>query len=461
MGIDGEEAGRRRAARWAAAMPCLALVLPFAAACVADGEPPPRRRITAVRDVTEGDAPLPPAAPPSVAASGSDDPASSHPYCTQPHPDGASRPASRQAETASRPAGPDPLTSRFGPGSVTLPDGRLTRFFPVQAERGKVMAELLARYGAIPANQIEIVAGVDTQEMRVQAWDKPAPPTKVQISDWVVVTGTPEEVDRAERFMNLYFAAVPQIEIEARIAEITTSDVTDIGVRSTNAAQPMIQSGSHNFIESINPKFPNSSTASEGLLSLTAVQSPIQFQATLELLASRRDVDIISSPRIAVRNGGRAEIINGNEIPYAEITTIVGGVPTSTVKYKQTGVKLYVTPYLAGADTILLTVEVESSNPTSIIADTLTLPATPIIANRSAKTDLHVRDGNTFVIGGLISTNNLQQVNKIPLLGDIPILGLLFRSTLTQKSYTEVLFFITPRVLRDPGSQGYVVPVAG
>ena len=70
-------------------------------------------------------------------------------------------------------------------------------------------------------------------------------------------------------------------------------------------------------------------------------------------------------------------------------------------------------------------------------------------------------DGNTFVVGGLISTNNTEQVTKFPILGDIPILGFLFRSTFTQKNFTELLFFITPRVIRDPASTGIIVPNPG
>lgn len=374
----------------------------------------------------------------------------------QSQPGTESRPESRPD---SQPADPRNPYLRFGSQVVVHPDGTLTKFFPVRANRGKFMQDLIVKYSALLPAQVEVLPSADIQEIRVNPYQAPAAPAAVPISDWVAVTGTFDDLDRADKFVNLYYTSIPQIEIEARIAEVTTSDVVDIGVRSTDPSKPSIQAGKHNFIQSLNPKFTNISQNAEGLLSLTAVQSPIQFQATLELLASRRDVDIISTPRIAVRNGGRAEIVNGNDIPYAEITTVVGGVPTSTIRYKQTGVKLFVTPYLAGSDTVLLGLEVELSIPTNV-TETSTASVSPIVATRSAKTDVQVRDGNTFVIGGLISTNNLEQVNKVPILGDIPLLGILFRSTLTQKTYTEVLFFITPRVIRDQGSQGMVVPNA-
>jgi type II secretory pathway component GspD/PulD (secretin) len=346
---------------------------------------------------------------------------------------------------------------KLGPQIVVRGDGRITKFFPVRAERGKFLQDLMVKYAGIPASQIEVIVGADIEETRVTPYLQPTPPTKIAISDWLAVTGTIEDVERVERFINLFYTSVPQIEIEARIAEVTTSDLLDIGVRPTDPAKPMFTFSNNGFFKSLDSNFPNGSNGIEGLLSLQAVQSPFQFQATLELLAQRRDVDIISTPRIAVRNGGRAEIVNGNDIPYAEITTIVGGVPSSTIKYKQTGVKLYVTPYLAGSDTVLLSLEMELSSPTSV-TETTFVTNSPIIATRSAKTDVNIRDGNTFVVGGLISTNNLEQVSKIPVLGDIPILGLLFRSTQSQKQYTEVLFFITPRVIRDPAAQGVIVP---
>jgi type II secretory pathway component GspD/PulD (secretin) len=375
-------------------------------------------------------------------------------------PTGAQQPGAQQPAVVAPPI-PTPqdianLYQRFGAQILIRPDGRVTKFFPVRAERGKFLQDLIGRYVGIAAAQVELVPGADVQESRVNPYQTPGPPTRVTISDWLVVTGSADEIERVERFINLYYTSVPQIEIEARIAEVTTNDILDIGVRPTDPTKPMIDITGFKFVDSLQSNFPNTSTASEGLLSLQAVQSPIQFQATLEFLQTRRDVDIISTPRIAVRNGGRAEIVNGNDIPYAEITTIVGGVPTSTIRYKQTGVKLFVTPYLAGSDTVLLSLEVELSIPTNVVETFVA--QSPIIATRSAKTDVNIRDGNTFVIGGLISTNNLEQVNKIPILGDIPIIGLLFRSTLTQKQYTEVLFFITPRVVRDPGSQGIIVP---
>lgn len=408
------------------------------------------RRSVTIRDITNNaDAERQPGVKVNLAAEVQNQGKPADPVTTKP-----AAPASQPAPVAITPEQNPYL--RFGQQIIVHPDGRITKFFPVRAARGKFMQDLIIKYTFIPAAQVELLSGADVQELRVNPFQQPGPPSQVAISDWVAVTGSSDEIDRAEKFVNLYFTSIPQIEIEARIAEVTTSDVVDIGVRSTDPSKPAIQAGKHNFIQSINPKFPNSSAVSEGLVSLTAVQSPIQFQATLELLASRRDVDIISTPRIAVRNGGRAEIVNGNEIPYAEITTVVGGVPTSTIRYKQTGIKLYVTPYLAGSDTILLSLEVESSIPTNVTEGSAAV--NPIIATRTAKTDVQIRDGNTFVVGGLISTNNLEQVNKIPLLGDIPILGLLFRSTLTQKTYTEVLFFITPRVIRDQGSHGLVVP---
>lgn len=356
------------------------------------------------------------------------------------------------------PIDPVLVYQRLGPQVLFRPDGRITKFFPVRADRGKFLQDLASRYTGIPVAQLELIPGADVQETRVNPYQSPGAPAKVPISDWLVITGSLDEIERVERFINLYFSSVPQIEIEARIAEVTTSDVLDLGVRPTDPTKPMFNVDGTKFVKSLNSIFPNGSTSSEGLLSIQAVQSPIQFQATLELLATHRDVDIISTPRIAVRNGGRAEIVNGQDIPYAEITTVVGGVPTSTIRYKQTGIKLYVTPYLAGSDTVLLSLEVELSIPTGV---TETFVAqTPIIATRSAKTDVHIRDGNTFVIGGLINTNNLEQVSKIPILGDIPLIGLLFRSTLTQKQYTEVLFFITPHVVRDQASQGLVIPNA-
>jgi len=360
----------------------------------------------------------------------------------------AEGPVPQEPET--RPSRPLP-PSRVGERVLERADGRHTKFYPVRAEGGESLAGLIRRYcDLVDPEAVEVLPKADrenTRNLREADWEK-AKEKLVDISDWVVVTGFPDEIERVDRFVNLFYASIPQIEIEARVAEITSSDLLDIGsilsIVRQDTANPIL-------FDDFSTNFPNQATstagagASGGLLNLSTIQSESDIAAVLQFLQARQNVDIVSNPRIAVRNGGRAEIVTATEIPYQELTQITpAGSFQATLKYRPVGVKLYVVPYLAGSDTVFLDVEVEVSALTGFTSDPV---QNPVFATRTARTDVHVKEGSTFVIGGLLASTVTENDQKIPILGDIPLLGALFRSTFEKKDYTEVLFFITPRAL--------------
>ncbi|MGH7150811.1 MAG: type II secretion system protein GspD, partial [Planctomycetota bacterium] len=226
-------------------------------------------------------------------------------------------------------------------------DGRLSKFYAVRTERGTKIGEYIAKYCGLPDGAVEVLLKADQAEVRNLKEPDPAkaPRQSLEISDWIVVTGTPEEIDRVDRFYSLYYASVPQIEIEARIAEITSTTGLDFGalfnLQRVDLAHPVL-------VDEFDTNFPNQSSTSSGVLGtldLFTVQDATQYAATLHFLETQQGVDIISNPRIAVRSGARAEIVTGTEIPYLESQTIQGSTITSAIKYRVTGVKLYVVPY--------------------------------------------------------------------------------------------------------------------
>ncbi|MCI0588552.1 MAG: hypothetical protein L0323_17110 [Planctomycetes bacterium] len=339
-------------------------------------------------------------------------------------------------------------------------DGRLSKFYSVRADQGVKFGNYIAKYCGLPEGAVEVLQKADLADFRNL---READPAKVrgqtiEISDWIVVTGTPEEIDRVDRFYGLYYASVPQIEIEARVAEITSTSGLDFG----SLFNLDRLSGAHQvLVDQFDTNFPSQSSATTGVLGnldLFTVQDSTQYKATLHFLETQQGVDFISNPRIAVRTGARAEIVTGTEIPYLESQTIQGSTIISAIKYKVVGVKLYVVPYLTGADVVTLEVELEVSAQTgfsNLGGDVVN----PVISTRIAKTLVHVRNGETFVVGGLLASNEVETENRVPILGSIPLLGYLFRSTLTQKQTTDVLFFLTPRVIADEtGPAGLVVP---
>jgi general secretion pathway protein D len=206
-------------------------------------------------------------------------------------------------------------------------------------------------------------------------------------------------------------------------------------------------------VDSVNYSFPNLAVAGEALLQLSSVHDGLMLNAVLEAVASHENVSIISRPKVAVREGGRAEIVNISQIPFYNVSSINSvGNYGATLEYKDVGIKLYVIPRVVGTDTIDLNIDIEASQQsgTSVSfasGDGGIVLSNPVLTQRSAKTTVYLEPGQAVILGGLISERTVESEKKVPVLGDIPIIGNFFKSRLNRKEQTNVLFFIRPRIL--------------
>jgi len=345
--------------------------------------------------------------------------------------------------------------------------GLISKPFPLRVGLGKQMETLLNKFGNFPlydpsaGPQVPGTVRVDLLEN----WDQElfsdlrAVPVNdgntVNIADWLVVTAGFEQLREVQDFINIFAAGVPQIEIEAKIVEVTTSDTLDLGVKPIDATTPIFGFPDHTFVKSLTYSLPNqaSATASNSLLTLGGVQDGLAFNAALQALATFENVSIISRPKIAVREGGRAEIVNTLKLPNYNVNQInAAGQAQAALTYEEVGIKLYVVPRVVGTQTVALNIDIEASaqSGTSI---SFTLQngqaiSNPIISRRAAKTVVYLEPGQAVILGGLITERLVDSENKVPFLGDIPILGYLFKSTFKRKEQTNVLFFIRPRILQ-------------
>jgi type II secretory pathway component GspD/PulD (secretin) len=363
-----------------------------------------------------------------------------------------------------RPQPPENPYLAFGERIKVNPDGTITKPFPLRIGTGKKMQDLIKEYGNFPLWTAEMGTGPSTPETvkvdMIPDWDielyqdlrnVAAGPAEVKIADWLIITAGSDLMHEVEDFINLFAAGVPQIEIEAKIVEISLNDTLDLGVR-TPPGVPMFDFGPNGFIKSIDSRMSNVSNSSEGLLTLGGVSDEVSFNAIIEALATNDNVSIISRPKIAVREGGRADISNVLKIPYLSINNIQNnGAFTSSVAYQDVGVKLYVVPRVVGTATVALNIDVEASqqsgSETLLSAGDSTVQV-PVVSTRTAHTVVYLQPGQAVILGGLITERNAESVRKVPFLGDIPVLGLLFRSKFTRKEETNVLFFIRPRILQ-------------
>lgn len=185
-----------------------------------------------------------------------------------------------------------------------------------------------------------------------------------------------------------------------------------------------------------------------GALTLGRITNNYLLSATLTAAAAQGKVKVLSDPKIATINGKEAKINITNQTPYVTSSVTPTGVVTTAVQYVTTGIQLAVKPTINADGRITLDVKPKVSQP-SATAATSGASAAPGIESRDAETNVVVRDGETIVIGGLITDSVSNTEAKIPLLGDIPILGWLFRKKTVIRSRVELLIFVTTKIMPD------------
>jgi len=190
------------------------------------------------------------------------------------------------------------------------------------------------------------------------------------------------------------------------------------------------------------------------------------FTATLQAIAAAGKSQVLSRPSILARDGQMAEIVVGQEVylpsgvAYASVGTTGATIPTINGSYKNVGIILDVTPYVGNNGLVEMILEpqdsqVDSSSPGQVIAyGSSLLGSAPVYAPNvnitSANTVVVTPNGQTVVIGGLISNTKSTADTKVPFLGDIPILGQLFRNSSKAEGKTELLMFLTPHIVDGP-----------
>jgi general secretion pathway protein D len=181
-------------------------------------------------------------------------------------------------------------------------------------------------------------------------------------------------------------------------------------------------------------------------------QEFLNIGALLHALQTDSDVNVLSTPNILTTDNQKAEIMVGQNVPFPTGQTqnaITGtGSVFNTVERKDVGIKLTLTPQIASDDNVRLEVNQEISD---VVASSITNANGLITNKRSASTTVVVKDRQTMVIGGLIRDNVVASTSKVPLLGDIPILGWLFKFKSTHVEKTNLMIFITPYIIKNEG----------
>ncbi len=249
----------------------------------------------------------------------------------------------------------------------------------------------------------------------------------------------------------------PQVMIQVLVAEVTLTDTVGVGfefaaqdLRFTENAvvgpNDTVQGSGHDTVGGTDLGAAAVAGSMGGFsFSITGEDFNFLFKA----LQSDGVVEILSRPTIFVANNSDANIQIGDQVPLVQGTsTSDSGQISSSVQYQDTGIILTVTPHINpdGYVNLEIAPEISQLSPSTVqISEGFTAP---IITKRSAETVVTVKDGETVVIGGLIQTNESQTETKVPIVGDIPLLGALFRSTTVDSRRTELLIVLTVNVCR-------------
>jgi protein transport protein HofQ len=254
------------------------------------------------------------------------------------------------------------------------------------------------------------------------------------------------EIDKADR-------TPQQIMIEVVIVDVQLHDETELGVN-----WDLLSDENYDFVyrQNFTSRLGSTIADAETIGDATAFNttgiggnfSVISgtIRNVIAMLQNKRDVEILASPRAMMVSGESANIKAVEEIPYSEVSdTAAGGAGAITsTKFKEVGVNLQVSANVTDGNDIFLSVETEQSVRTSESPT-----GVPVVDTRRATTSLLLRDGQIVVFGGLRRQETTKEVDQIPILGDIPLVGLLFKYTNTIVNNTELIVFLSPHIYKD------------
>lgn len=244
------------------------------------------------------------------------------------------------------------------------------------------------------------------------------------------VRGSLEHIDRVRRQISLIDIPVDSVILETEFVELSEAGSRDIGVDFTNG-------GGRIAIASARSGEFSQNFDGDG------ISTGISLQAALYAQVQKGEGRIISKPRISAQSGATAKIITGDALPILTAITLSGvnGV-SEQVEYVNVGVTLQIAPRVSPDGFVTSKIYAVVSSVTG------NSQGFPTISQREAETSASVRDGESFVIGGLIQDSNIKSDSKVPILGDIPLVGSLFKRKTQTTAKTELYIIITPRIVR-------------
>jgi len=262
----------------------------------------------------------------------------------------------------------------------------------------------------------------------------------------LIVRAASKHVDRITELLVELDRATPQVLIKVLIAEVTHEDEIDLGSEFSILNLQFAVN-----VEGRGDLGGNDEEAG-GLVTATMTGG---LAASFNALQREGRLNVLSRPYILASDNQEASITVGQEVPFiTNSRTTETGQTINTIEYEDIGIILNVTPQINPQGLVIMDVAPEISHLTDTTVPISETVNASVYAKLSAQTQVAIRDGQTIVIGGLMEDRIIDAVRKVPILGDIPLLGALFRRTQKTKVKTELLIFLTPHVAKDPDDLG-------
>lgn len=290
--------------------------------------------------------------------------------------------------------------------------------------------------------------GFSTPDITVQ----PAPEINA-----IVVRGTPAMIASIEPVISQLDVRRPQVLIEAVIAEIAGDDAEQLAVQLGTSGAVLDQ------VKGVGTSFTQGGVSLGQILNVLGLPAGAllgngvtgnatigdNFSILVQALGTSTKSNLLSTPQVTVLDNEVAEFVAGQEVPFVTGSILTGNStvnPYTTIDRKDVGITLRVLPRINAGDTIRLEVSQEASS----IATDLSTQASDLITNRRLiNTTVLADDGETIVLGGLISDDRVTATQKVPILGDIPLIGNLFKAQRKSQGKRTLFIFLKPTILRD------------
>lgn len=278
----------------------------------------------------------------------------------------------------------------------------------------------------------------------------------------LIVVTSPRVIADMQSIVQQLDQPARQVMLEARILEVSTDGLKKLGVD-----WDLLNRQGFTFVEGTTDATfggsldePGALTDAPGVAGTPGTNDvwklrnfnrvPKAFRVFLDALVQDGNARVLASPKLVTLNGKEASMLSGTRIPYQTGQTVFAGgaaAPTTSVQHEEVGIKLAITPLINADGYITVRIRPEVSSISGFRGTSADLP---VVATRQAETTVRLKDGNTVLIGGLLSEEETTNVTRVPLLGDLPLLGRLFQHSKTTKAKRDLIIEVTPRLLPDP-----------